>query len=90
MRIKEGMKVRLKNAHLFIEEMCELYYPGTNDITGMKIVNDKIAIIKKLPGTYLGRPIFIMVIDGYESDYLWVYEELYNLEEHLEVLSESD
>lgn len=91
MRIRAGMTVKLKNAHIFIEEMCQLYYPGVNDAAPDKrIESGNIALIKKVPGTYLGRPLLVMEIDGLESDFLWVYEEIYNLEEHLEVISESD
>ena len=88
--IREGQKIKIKNAHIFVEEMCQLYYPGKNDVSDRRLVSGDIGILKKLPMSHLGRPVFVIEIDGLETDFLWIYEELYDLKEHLEVIDEGD
>lgn len=89
MKIKIGGKIRFKNTNPFIEEMCQLYIKGTNDVSERRIETGDVGTVIKHPGTYMGRPLIVIEIDGYETDYLWVYEELYDLKEHMEVIDES-
>lgn len=83
--VKEGQLVKFKNVEKFIEEMCQLYYPGTTDVTDRRLISGDKGILKKMPGSYMGRPVFVVDIDGLETDFLWVYEELYDLKEHIEI-----